>query len=165
MKILLLADEIWKELSEPSDLSVSAITFWLRINIGKLNNQIGLAYKVDPTNGEITPDMGIKEQAVFKALYMIYFYDKLIRASLGAASIETVLEVSSDGGTVRKLNKTTLAQTYIQMRKQAVEDLQTLTVNYKGSDHLPLSVTGDDYIGGRGNSYCNNDSGRDRYLY
>ena len=40
IKVVDIADEIHRELGSPSDLSISAISYWLRTNIGQLNNLI-----------------------------------------------------------------------------------------------------------------------------
>ena len=53
MKIVDIADELYRELAEPSDLSIPAISFWLRSNIGKLNNLISTAYLIDEDTLEI----------------------------------------------------------------------------------------------------------------
>ena len=44
MKVVDIANEIFIELGEPSSLSIPAITFWVRSNIGKLNNAINTQF-------------------------------------------------------------------------------------------------------------------------
>ena len=45
IKVVDIADEIHRELGSPSDLSISAISYWLRTNIGQLNNLLYLYFK------------------------------------------------------------------------------------------------------------------------
>jgi hypothetical protein len=45
-KIVDVADEIYRELGEPNDLSLSSIAFWLRTNIGDLNILINKKFKI-----------------------------------------------------------------------------------------------------------------------
>ena len=75
MKVVDLADEIYRELGSPSDLSIAPITFWCRTNIGELNNSIMSEYEVDTTTLEIqepkdgtTTAIGLREAAIFKKM-------------------------------------------------------------------------------------------------
>ena len=40
MKVVDIAQEIYFDLNSPSDLSLAAVSFWIRANIGNLNNSI-----------------------------------------------------------------------------------------------------------------------------
>ena len=46
MKIVDIADEIFRELGEPSTISIPAISFWIRSNVGELNNRINTTFKI-----------------------------------------------------------------------------------------------------------------------
>ena len=46
MKIVDIADEIYRELGEPSTISIPAISFWIRSNVGELNNSINTTFKI-----------------------------------------------------------------------------------------------------------------------
>ena len=46
MKIVDIADEIYRELGEPSSISIPAISFWIRSNVGELNNRINTSFKM-----------------------------------------------------------------------------------------------------------------------
>ena len=46
MKIVDIADEIYRELSEPSTISIPSIAFWIRSNVGELNNRINTTFKI-----------------------------------------------------------------------------------------------------------------------
>ena len=105
MKIADIGNEIYMELGEPTSLSIPAIAFWLRTNIGNLNSRINTTYDIDPTTFEITPAVGHKEKDILKKLYMVHYYDAQLRSSLGAASTDTWVEISSDGTSVRRVNK------------------------------------------------------------
>ena len=63
MKIVDIADEIFRELDQPKDVSVPQIAFWIRVNVGSLNNLINTEYAIDTTTLEISPDPGIQERA------------------------------------------------------------------------------------------------------
>ena len=40
MKVVDIAQEIFMDLGEPSDLSIAALSYWIRANVGKLNSII-----------------------------------------------------------------------------------------------------------------------------
>ena len=46
MKIVDIADEIYREFGEPSTISIPAISFWIRSNVGELNNRINTTFKI-----------------------------------------------------------------------------------------------------------------------
>lgn len=141
-KLASIADELFLEL-EPTDITVGIIGFWLRNNIGKLNILIDGSYSID-NNGEFDPEINDKDKVIYKKIYEIYYWGKQMKASLGAASTDSVTEISSDGATVRRVNKTTTAQTYLQAKKNAQEDLKELLDSYSSNDVRPLQVAGDD---------------------
>ena len=153
MKIVDIADELYRELTEPCDLSIPAISFWLRSNIGMLNNLISTEYFVDETSLEIfqkicdvDTEIGDDEKVIFKKLYMIHYYDVKVRSVLGAASTDSVREVVSDGARVRKYNKNDLSKTYISAKKESMDELDKLVHSYKISKSAPRQVAGDDTV-------------------
>ena len=54
MKVVDIADEIFRELSEPSTLSIPAIAYWVRSNVGELNNYLNTSFRVSHETFEIT---------------------------------------------------------------------------------------------------------------
>jgi 5'-3' exonuclease len=98
-------DEIFRELDQPSDASIPQIAFWIRVNVGTLNNLINTEYTIDTATLEISPDPAIEEKSILKRLYVVHFYDLKLRGSLGAAAQDSILEVSADGATVKKIKQ------------------------------------------------------------
>jgi hypothetical protein len=158
-KIVDIADEIYRELGEPNDLTLSSIAFWLRTNIGDLNILINKKFYITDDTLEIgiQEDSGDEfkdiEKSIFKMIYSIHYYERLFRNALGAASLDTVLSVTDDGSTVVKINKNELAKTYAQLRNQISDELQVLTKNYNLNEARPLQVAGDDTIADPNYSY------------
>jgi hypothetical protein len=149
-KIVDVADEIYRELGEPSDLSIASIAFWLRTNIGDLNILINKKFYITDDTLEIGIEEGSGdefkdiEKSVFKMIYSIHYYERLFRNALGAASTDSTIEITENGFTGRKVNKNELAKTYAQLRKQINDELQILTKNYNLNEAKPLQVAGDD---------------------
>ena len=113
-KIVDIAHEIHVEIGSPKTLATPAIAFWVRSNIGGLNNLLQTQFIVGGSaeDWEITPTFGDDEKYVLKKMYLIHFYDMKLRESLGAAETDTVVEIETDGTRVRKVNKIQQSQTY-----------------------------------------------------
>tara|TARA_B100000959_G_scaffold267984_1_gene312154 strand:+ start:35 stop:523 length:489 start_codon:yes stop_codon:yes gene_type:complete len=147
MKIVDIANEVYMELGELTSLSVPAIAFWLRTNIGNLNARLNTTYEID-SDFEIAPALGDSEKDIFKKLYVIHHYDAKLRESLGAASTDTWVEISSDGTSVRRVNKIQQSQTYQSAKKLELEELEKLIHAYKMSASAPIQVAGNDTVEG-----------------
>ena len=158
-KIVDISDEIYRELGEPSDLSLASIAFWLRTNIGDLNILINKKYYLTEDTLEIgvLEDSGDEfkdiEKSIFKMIYSMHYYERLFRNALGAASTDSTIEIDQNGFRAKRVNKNELAKTYAELRKQINDELQILTKNYNLNEAKPLQVAGDDTIEAPGRSY------------
>ena len=146
MKIVDIADELFRELSSPSEISVPAISFWLRTNIGKLNNLISSELTIDSTTKEFSTDLTEDQKVILKKMYLIHYYDLKIRSVLGAASQDSIREVASDGSKIRKFSKNDLSKTYLSAKRAEVEELNNLINSYKIGQSSPIQVVGDDTV-------------------
>jgi len=158
-KIVDISDEIYRELGEPSDLSIASIAFWLRTNIGDLNILINKKFYITDDTLEIGIEEGSGdefkdiEKSIFKMLYSMHYYERLFRNALGAASTDSTIEIDQNGFRAKRVNKNELAKTYSDLRKQIADELQVLTKNYNLNEARPLQVAGDDTIEAPGRSY------------
>ena len=157
MKIVDIADEIFRELGQPEEVSIPQIAFWIRVNVGTLNNTINQCYAIDDNTLEISPDPGLEEKSILKKLYTMHYYDLKIRSTLGAAATDPIVEVTSDGASVRKINRNQTSQLFLNLKKQEMEDYNSLVANYKMLKSKPIQVVGDDTVEGfdRPNSNLN----------
>tara|TARA_R100001377_G_scaffold66048_1_gene41344 strand:+ start:284 stop:778 length:495 start_codon:yes stop_codon:yes gene_type:complete len=145
-KIVSIADEVYRELGNPTDLSIATISFWLRTNVGQLNNLINIDASINQETLELDGELTIDQAVIFKKLYFIHYYDLKIRATLGAASNDGVIEVSSDGARVRKVNKNELSKTWMAARAAERDELDKLINAYRITASAPSQVAGDDTI-------------------
>ena len=97
---------------------------------------------------EISPDPGLEEKSILKKLYTIHYYDIKVRNALGAASTDPIVEVTSDGASVRKLNRNQTSQLFLTLKKQETDDFNMLVSNYKMLKSTPKQVAGDDTVEG-----------------
>jgi len=151
MKVVDIADEIYRELGQPSSLSIPPISFWVRTNLGGLNNLLNTAFAVEEgANLEIKDEGGAEitqqEVSIMKLQYLMHYYDGLIRGSLGAASTDSIVELSSDGSRIKKINKNEQSKTYYTVRAHVFEELKMLIAGYKVKGSTPLQVAGDDTV-------------------
>ena len=149
MKVVDIADQIYRELDSPTDLSIPAISFWLRSNVGSLNNYLNTKFHIN-SNLEIensedaTQEIGLEEVAIIKKMYFIHDYEKKLRSVLGAASLDAVIQISDLGTSIRKVNKNEVGKTFSQVKKQEQEELNRMISAYKISAACPRQVAGDD---------------------
>lgn len=154
IKIVDIADEVYRELGEPVDISIPSVAYWLRVNLGRLNVLLNKPYLINETTleiystNEITDPFGINEKTIFKKIYTVYYYERLFRNALGAASTDSVIDISQNGFSARKINKNELAKTYSDLKKQADAELKNLLDKYELNEINPLQVAGDDSIPG-----------------
>lgn len=94
---------------------------------------------------EIYPSLDEKQKVIYKKLYMIDYYDGMIRKNVGASAFNAIVEVTSDGATVRKVQNTNVANMFIQLKKNNQEELTKLINKYNAPGNvIPKQVTGDD---------------------
>lgn len=157
-KIVDISDEIYRELGEPSDISIASIAYWLRTNLPNLNILINKKFFIDNNleiSGSQTEPFGLVEKNIFKKMFIIFYYERLFRNSLGAASVDSVVSVTDDGSTVVKINKNEIAKNYSQLKIQSKNELDQLIKSYNLNEISPKQVAGDDTI--PGNAETNND--------
>ena len=160
MKVVDIADEIFRELGSPSTLSIPPIAFWVRTNLGGLNSKLNTSYVINSTSMEIeqtttdiagvktTAEIGDNEKYILKKMYLIHFYDVQIRNTLGAASTDAIIEIEADGTRVKKVNKTEQGRWYQNAKRTELEELKNIINQYRSNSSKPLQVAGDDFIHG-----------------
>lgn len=144
-KIKDIAAQIYEDLGEPSDMSIASISFWLQTSVGELNIKLNSDFVLDEDTLEIG-GLGVEEAAIFKKMYDCYFYKKRMRETIGAAGVDQVIEVQSDGAKVRKLDKNQLSKTYLNIQRGCEEDLNRMVKQYKRFVFSPIQNVGDDTL-------------------
>ena len=161
MTVANIADEIHKELGSPSDYSTSAISFWVRTNVGELNNLLMANYSVNASSQEIEDDCTVPNEiskeavAILKKMYKIHYHDLEIKKNLISISTDSIIEVRDQGSSVRKVNKNQVTLALANIRKQEANDLSDLVTAYRSRSSEPRQVAGDDTVEGE---YHRNDT-------
>ena len=78
MKVVDIADEIYRDFSYPKDIDIPIIAYWIRTNLGQLNNALQTNYVYDETSLEVfeastQEEIGESEKTILKKLFLIYF--------------------------------------------------------------------------------------------
>lgn len=138
MNVADLADEIFRELDQPSDLTTSSISFWLVSNTGKLN--ILLDIDIVIVSSEFSPLLTDSEADIYKVLFEVDYYNRQVRSNLGAAAYTSIAEFKEGGRTVRKVNKTEVAKAYSAALKDKRSELEQLILQFKANQLSVLDV-------------------------
>jgi len=153
MKVVDIAQEIYMDLNSPSDLSVAALSYWIRANVGRLNSlifanfYINSSYEiVDADNSDAEID--IIAAAILKKLYMVHRYSVIIRSKLTDINSDDVVEVKDQNTSVRRLDKTQLIKSISTEKKQEEEELKYLINAYRSRKSAPKQIVGDDIVPG-----------------
>ena len=155
MKVVDIADEIYREIGSPTEVSIASISFWMRANIGTLNNSINTSFEIENGTLEIIHieenvhiEIGVEESSVLKQMYLVHDYDRKLRSIMGAASWDAILEINDAGTSIRKANKNEIGKTLAQAKEEELLQLNTLINAYKSRLSNPKQVAGDDTIEG-----------------
>ena len=160
MKVVDIADELFREVGEPSTYSIASIAYWVRANVGRLNSHINTFFVVNSSfeisqetdtkndNTLVESEINLDEAAVLKKMFLIHYYDREIRSNISNAGSDTIIEVADQGSRVKKINKNEVIKSLASLKKQEYEELRSLIRDYKANQIKPRQVVGDDTIKG-----------------
>ena len=153
MKIVDIADDIFREVGRPTDLSIPAISYWIRSNVGALNSYINREFKVDTTTLEILDkndhEILTDEAVILKKMYMVHFYDLQVRKNIGTIEKESIISVSDGEQSVTKINRNQVLVTLTSLKRAEEHELTKLITAYKTDKSSPKQVAGDDTEAGQ----------------
>jgi len=139
-----IADEILQELGSPSDISLSVIAYWLRNNVGKLNNLLNCEFEVSETTLELTTSLDIQQKDIFKKMYMVYYYQRKISSNSTAMGYDSIIQLDRNGNKVRFANANEVSKLYRDLKRDEESGLKSLINDYKRNRTKPIQVSGDD---------------------
>jgi hypothetical protein len=156
MKIADIASEVYQELGSPTDFSVPVVSYWLRANIGLLNSAINTGFYINPASLEIEQlnsnssavEIDEDEKCILKLMFIVHFYDVQIRKNMLNYSLRPIVELTSDGHTIRVASQTEIGKNLYMFRKGLADELKQYISWYKISRAYAVQVSGDDVIQG-----------------
>ena len=142
-----ISNSLWiNELEQSTLASIPEISFWVRSSgIGSLNSLIYTSYTINQNTLELSPDsFGVDELSILGQIYLLKFFQSRANSFLGAVGINGIIEYSENGHTIRKLNRGTLAQTFLNLKAQVKVYLDELLGLYKINRATPRDISGID---------------------
>lgn len=127
------------------------VSGWLEAHIGDLNAITHECFYVNETGGIAPTGLVPEEEAIFRSLYEIDFYQRSARESLrgivwGNASADAVTLVKEGDTTIQKVSKSQVSRTFAQFAEEAQDRLDNMVYQYNSTKSAPTSIQGDDGI-------------------
>ena len=134
-----LATLIYNNLGMPADVSVSSIqTKLVSVGfIGKLNNGISTSYSI--VSGDISPDLGVNEQAIYAQMYASEYYSRKINQIIGGTDIYWTSIIDGDSK-ITRTSQAEIAKVFKDLKKQSEEELYKLISMYRVNASGPTTV-------------------------
>lgn len=133
------ATQTYLELNEPSGISATYIKNWFLSNVGNLNIVLNATYS--GVTGSISPQISGDAQYIFKELFNIAYYSRLITQNLGANAYSTdFTEVKEGDSSIRRVSKNEIAKTYMTLKRQSQETLTDLIKMWRMNQCNPQSI-------------------------
>lgn len=139
MDIVTCADFCYRELDSPDDIGIPNIVFWLTANLAQLNLLCGTDYKLDDKN-QPNPELTDSEGTILKYLYLVHYYNRLIKLNLGAAKYDWSELVEGDTQ-IRRVSNNEIAKTYVQTKNALQDRLDKLVLAYNQNQIVPVSLS------------------------
>ena len=154
MKVVDIAQEIYFDLNSPSDLSIAALSYWLRSNVGRLNSLVFANFSINDSYEIVDGDnsneeIDINAAAILKKMYMINRYAVIIRSKLTDLGSDDVIEVKDQDTSVRRVDKNQTIKNVTAEKKQEEDELRYLINAYRAKKSAPKQVVGDDIVAGK----------------
>ena len=150
MKIIDIAEDLYRELGSPTDISIPAVVYWSRSNIGALNNLTGIKHTIEETSLEIideeSKEIGVEVGAILKKMYMIHYYELKLRSNITGLLQDTIISVTDDNSSVIKVNKNEVSKVLAQIKNQEYAELQKMVTAFRRREAKPMQVAGDDTV-------------------
>ncbi len=152
MKIVNIANEIHAEINYDSSTSIAAISYWLRGQLGRINNLLFEDFVIEETSGQYeivdgdNTEISQEAVSVLKSLYRVYDYGVSVRSTMNALTNDSLLEFTDNlqGSTVRRHNKGEQAKTFASLKAAEQENLNDLIGAYRMRNTEPSQTVGDD---------------------
>ena len=160
MKVVDIADELFREVGEDSNYSIASVSYWVRANIGRLNSHLYTFFEINSSyeisqktdtkndNSLVEAEITVDEAAILKKMFLIYYYDRTIRTNITNAGTDTIVQVTDQGSTVRKINKNEVIKSLTSLKRQEYQEMKDLIRDYRAHQVKPRQVVGDGTHGG-----------------
>ena len=137
-----LANSIYINEFDSSDITVESISGWLGANIGQLNILLNTSFS--GVSGEVI-GLGLEEQDIYKEMYLSHYYTKQTRNTIRGIANDTNGNIISgrDGdNAITFVNKNDVSKVYKTLAQDANNALGSLVAKYNIYQANPRQVGG-----------------------
>lgn len=138
-----LAQEVYEELGEPTDISEAYLVDWFRSNIGLLNTLLDLCYEIDVGTQQVSPLFYEDDSAIYAQVYYVKYFNKKFLSSSQAAAQDSWVEISSADRKIRRFSKNDISKGFLEAKRMANDELNNLVSLYKINRARPRQVIGE----------------------
>jgi hypothetical protein len=121
------ASDILDSLDE-TDITVGSATTWLRSNLGNLNLALGTSFSLD--SGGCVSGIEQAHSGIYTEMYYCYYFRKKANSNLGVSAYDWTEIDGEDQGKIRKVSRNETSKTYMQLKKDCKEGLNSLVQWY-----------------------------------
>ncbi len=129
MKLVDVADEIFRELGEPDDITIPTVSFWLTSNVGSFSGLLNTDIII--VNSEFSPELTNEQKDIYKNVYTIYYWTRQVNKNLGAAAYDSFSQIKEGDRTVIRTNKNEIAKSFTTLMRAAKDDLDKKLLLYR----------------------------------
>ena len=138
-----LANSIYINEFDSSNVALESISGWLESNVGKLNTVLYTSFSGD-SNGNIQ-GFGLEEEAIYKEMYLSHYYTKQTRNTIRGIADDTngnILSVRDGDNAITFVNKNEVSKVYKSLADDASSKLDSLVSKYNSYKAAPRQVGG-----------------------
>jgi len=137
-----LANSIYINEFDSSDITVESISGWLGANIGQLNILLNTSFS--GVSGEVI-GLGLEEQDIYKEMYLSHYYTKQTRNTIRGIANDTngnIISVRDGDNAITFVNKNEVSKVYKTLAQDANNALGSLVAKYNIYQANPRQVGG-----------------------
>jgi|TARA_R110001632_G_scaffold35298_3_gene89138 hypothetical protein len=137
-----LANSIYINEFDSSDITVESISGWLGANIGQLNILLNTSFS--GVSGEVI-GLGLEEQDIYKEMYLSHYYTKQTRNTIRGIANDTngnIISVRDGDNAITFVNKNEVSKVYKTLAQDANNALGSLVAKYNIYQASPRQVGG-----------------------
>ena len=150
MKVVDISNQIFLNHGSPSGTTVATIAFWVRSQIGRINNLLFEDFYIDESGGtyEILnadgSEISANAVAIIEQLYKIYDHELSIRSNMNILATDSVIKVEDDGSSITRTNRNEVSKTFVSLKKMEEDVLKDLVTAYRMNQVNIQAIHGDD---------------------
>lgn len=142
-----LASSILLELDNPSGVSISSVSGWIEVNIGRVNLLLDQMFVAD--SGVISPKLGNTETLIFHNLYKTkYFESQAFKIANNVISDDSMdwTSLSEGDSSIQRTNRSNILQHYRNLKKESQQNVDALVDYYRSNRGSPSQIAGEEFL-------------------